>query len=322
MFYEVIGIITDFMYSYWFLVPVLAYLCLLLGSSFVHWILAFFWCQNGAQNGSQNWPQNSAKRAQSQTPSRDPPGVDFGVVFGRFWGSFWGPFWEHFDMIFNDSCKYAQIRADTSTKAQRRTKYVQMRADTRKYAQIHANTRKYAQIRAGTRTYVQIRANTCKHVQIHTDTRMHIERIRQTATSNCRERHSAACGDTCLQVWLLSRASRSLTRQVFKRGSKSALFRHRFLHRFWSGFGVIFWTKIRWFSTFFGIHFLAMTFHVIMLVLGPVCVPLDVPKLRFYCRKTVIFMDLHVLAKLLELSQILWIFIDFWCQLWRINAYF
>ena len=59
---------------------------------------------------------------------------------------------------------------------------------------------------------------------------------------------------------------------------KRTLFFCIFLHRFWGGFGVIFWTKIRRFSTFFGIHFLAMTFHVIMLVLGPVCVPLDVPK--------------------------------------------
>ena len=100
-------------------------------------------------------------------------------------------------MIFNDSCKYAQIRADTSTKAQRRTKYMQMWADTRKYAQIHANTRKYAQIRAGTRTYVQIRANTCKHVQIHTDTQIHgytqmFQMLHNRVTSAARERAQRA----------------------------------------------------------------------------------------------------------------------------------
>ena len=65
----------------------------------------------------------------------------------------------------------------------------------------------------------------------------------------------------------------------FSKGvQKGTLFLHQFLHRFWGGFGVIFWIKNRRFSTFFGIHFLAMTFHVIMLVLEPVCVPLDVPK--------------------------------------------
>ena len=223
---------------YRFLVPVLAYLCLLLGSSFVHWFLAIFWCQNGAQNGPQNWPQNSAKRAQSQTPSWDPPGVDFGVVFGRFWGSFWDPFLEHFDMIFNNSCEYVQIRADTSKKAQRRTKYVQMRADTCKYAQIRANTRKYEQVHAHMCKNAQIHENTSKYTQIHANivwrtqraserselSARSVERIRQAVTRNCRERHSAACGDTCLQVWLWSRASRSLTRQVLKGGSKS----HRF----------------------------------------------------------------------------------------------
>ena len=91
-FIKVVGIITDFMDFYRFLVPVLAYICLLLGSSFVHWILTIFWCQNGSQNGPQNGPQNRAKRAQSQTPFWDPPGVHFGVVFGRFLGSFWDPF--------------------------------------------------------------------------------------------------------------------------------------------------------------------------------------------------------------------------------------
>ena len=145
-FSKVVGIITDFMDFYRFLVPVLAYLCLLLGSSFVHWFLAIFWCQNGSQNGPQNLPQNSAKRAQSQTPSRDPPGVDFGVVFGRFWGSFRDPFWAYFDMIFNISCKYvanmhkyAQIQTKRRKDAQNTYKcgrYSQIRADTRKYAQI------------------------------------------------------------------------------------------------------------------------------------------------------------------------------------------
>ena len=49
---------------------------------------------------------------------------------------------------------------------------------------------------------------------------------------------------------------------------------------------------------------------------------LDIPTQRFYYRKTAIFKDLHVLAKLLELSQILSIFIDFWCQFYRIYACF
>ena len=33
-------------------------------------------------------------------------------------------------------------------------------------------------------------------------------------------------------------------------------------------------------------------------------------------------MDLQVLAKFSDLSQILWIFIDFWCQFYRIHACF
>ena len=91
--------------------------------------------------------------------------MDFGVIFGRFLGSFWDPFLEYFDMIFNNSCEYVQIYADTSKKAQRRTKYVQMRADTRKYAQIHANMYKYEQMHVNTRKCAQMhanaRANTC-----------------------------------------------------------------------------------------------------------------------------------------------------------------
>ena len=91
-------------------------------------------------------------------------------------------------MIFNNSCKYAQIRADTSTKAQRRTKYVQMRADTRKYAQIHANTRKYEQVHAHTCKYAQIHANTSKYTQIHGYTQMLHNRV----TSAARERAQRA----------------------------------------------------------------------------------------------------------------------------------
>ena len=91
-------------------------------------------------------------------------------------------------MIFNDSCKYAQIRADTSTKAQRRTKYMQMRADTRKYAQIHANTRKYEQVHAHTCKYAQIHANTSKYTQIHGYTQMLHNRV----TSAARERAQRA----------------------------------------------------------------------------------------------------------------------------------
>ena len=91
-------------------------------------------------------------------------------------------------MIFNDSCKYAQIRADTNTKAQRRIKYVQMRADTRKYAQIHANTRKYEQVHAHTCKYAQIHANTSKYTQIHGYTQMLHNRV----TSAARERAQRA----------------------------------------------------------------------------------------------------------------------------------
>ena len=114
--------------------------------------------------------------------------MGFGVVFGRFWGSFWDPFLGHFDMIFNNSCEYVQIRADTSKKAQRRTKYVQMRADTRKYAQIHANTRKYVQVHAHTCKYAQIHANTSKYTQIHGYTQMLHNRV----TSAARERAQRA----------------------------------------------------------------------------------------------------------------------------------
>ena len=99
-----------------------------------------------------------------------------------------GPFLKHFDMIFNNSCEYVQIRADTSKKAQRRTKYVQMRADTCKYAQIHANTRKYEQVHAHTCKYAQIHANTSKYTQIHGYTQMLHNRV----TSAARERAQRA----------------------------------------------------------------------------------------------------------------------------------
>ena len=96
-------------------------------------------------------------------------------------------------MIFNDSCKYAQIRADTNTKAQRRSKYVQMRAgqipaNTRRCTQIRANTRKYEQVHAHTCKYAQIHANTSKYTQIHGYTQMLHNRV----TSAARERAQRA----------------------------------------------------------------------------------------------------------------------------------
>ena len=65
--------------------------------------------------------------------------------------------------------------------------------------------------------------------------------------------------------------------RIVERGSKRCSF---FASIFASILGWI-WghilEKIKIFNVF-GIHFLVMTFHVIMSVLGPVCVPLDVPK--------------------------------------------
>ena len=72
-------------------------------------------------------------------------------------------------MNLNIFRKYAQTRADTNKKVQRHTKYVQMRADTRKYTQMHANTRKYDQVHAYTanpRRYMQIRPNTRRYTQM------------------------------------------------------------------------------------------------------------------------------------------------------------
>ena len=144
--------------------------------------------------------------------------VDFWGRFGTLLGSFFGAFWHNFQ-------QFLRVCTNTRRYKQKGAKTHKIRANAGRYLQIRADTCKYAQIRAGTRTYVQKRANTWKHIQIHTDTRKYrVERIRQAVTRNCRERHSAACGDTCLQVWLWSRASRSLTRQVFKRGSKRCSF--------------------------------------------------------------------------------------------------
>ena len=120
----------------------------------------------------------------------------------------------------------------------------------------------------------------------------------------------------------IDRTSRSMLPQVFKRGPKrrsvSASIFPSILGRIWGHI-------LDKFSTFFNVFwhcFSGYDFHVIMLGFLSVCVRLDVPKRRFDCRKTAIFMDLHVLSKLLELSKILLIFIDFWCQFWRIYAYF
>ena len=118
-------------------------------------------------------------------------------------------------MIFNDSCKYAQIRADTSTKAQRRTKYVQMRADTRKYAQIHANTRKYEQVHAHTCKYAQIHANTSKYTQIHGYTQMLHNRVTSAARERAqRAQRAKRRKDTASSHEQLQRATCSVRRNV------------------------------------------------------------------------------------------------------------
>ena len=230
-------------------------------------------------------------------------------------------------MIFNNSCKYAQIRADTSTKAQRRTKYVQMRADTRKYAQIHANTRKYEQVHAHTCKYAQIHANTSKYTQIHGYTQMLHNRVTSAAreraqrAQRAKRRKDTANSHEQLQGAPFSSVRRHVPASLiiitrfpftyqtgFKGIKNSTFFSHRFLHRFWGRFGLSFWTKNQVFVDDFLHQFPSFDFYVIIDVFWSVFGPLDIPKSRFNCRKTAIFMDLHVFAKLSILSIIPCIF--------------
>ena len=251
--------------------------------------------------------------------------VDFGDRFGTL-----------FESILTDFQQFFRICTNTRRYKQKGAKTHKIRANAGRYLQIRADTCKYAQIRAGTRTYVQKRANTWKHIQIHTDTRKY--RVTNAARERAQRAQRAKCRkDTASSYAQLQGAPFSSVRRHvpaslimitrfpftyqtgFQKGFQKVLF---FGIDFCIDFGVdlgsYFGLDFHDFQHFFSIHFLAMTFHVIMLVLGPVCVPLDVPEWRFYFRKTSIFMDLHVLAKLLELSQIELIFIDFWCQFWLI----
>ena len=94
----------------------------------------------------------------------------------------------------------------------------------------------------------------------------------------------------------------------FKEDPKSDDFSHRFLHRFWGRFGLPFWTKNHIFFDDFLHKFSSFDFYVIIDVFWSVFGPLDIPKSRFNCRKTAIFMDLHVFAKLSILSIISYFF--------------
>ena len=67
-----------------------------------------------------------------------------------------------------------------------------------------------------------------------------VEGIHQAATAHKRQWQAIAWGDMCLQDFSLKRASRSLIRQVFKRGQECYHFWHRFLDRFWARCGVDF----------------------------------------------------------------------------------
>ena len=100
----------------------------------------------------------------------------------------------------------------------------------------------------------------------------------------------------------------------FKGGPKFNDFSHRFLHRFWGRFGLPFWTKNHVFFDDFLHQFPSFDFYVIIDVFWSVFGPLDIPKSRFNCRKTAIFMDLHVFAKLSILSIISYFFGRFGTQ--------
>ena len=144
-----------------------------------------------------------------------------------------------------------------------------------RYAQIHTNTCKYVQIRRNSRKNAQTRASCkkstkrlqnqrkCNYIATsvlrvqRASERSELsarsdERRQRVVASDKKQRQATTCGDKQRPTFLLWRASRSLIRQVLKRGLFGDHFSHRFslwfLERFWVDLGSQFCLIFKYFS--------------------------------------------------------------------------